>query len=117
MKIYIAGKITGDKHYKRKFKRAEKLLRSLGCSVMNPAWIVPSREFSYEDYMKVSGAMQEVCNGVYFLLDWTKSLGSQREMERTTSLDQKVFFEGSGMSLEYLKRLLEKEKASSDKVG
>lgn len=117
MKIYIAGKITGDKHYKRKFKRAEKFLRSLGCSVMNPAWIVPSREFSYEDYMKVSGAMQEVCNGVYFLLDWTKSLGSQREMERTTSLDQKVFFEGSGMSLEYLKRLLEKEKASSDKVG
>ena len=117
MKIYIAGKITGDKHYKRKFKRAEKLLRSFGCSVMTPAWIVPSREFSYEDYMKVSGAMQEVCNGVYFLLDWTKSLGSQREMERTTTLDQKVFFEGSCMSLEYLKSLLEKEKASSDKVG
>lgn len=37
MKIYIAGMITGDKNYKSKFKRAEKLLRSLGHSVMNPA--------------------------------------------------------------------------------
>ena len=37
MKIYIAGKITGDKNYKEKFDAVEKLLASQGYSVMNPA--------------------------------------------------------------------------------
>ena len=37
MKIYIAGKITGDKNYKEKFDTVEKLLASKGHSVMNPA--------------------------------------------------------------------------------
>ena len=54
MKIYIAGKISGDKNYKQKFRKAEKFLRKLGHSVMNPAWIVPSDEFRWEDYMQIS---------------------------------------------------------------
>ena len=62
MKIYIAGKITGDKNYKTKFKRAEKLLRSLGHSVMNPAWIAPSDDFTWTDYMQISGMMLARCN-------------------------------------------------------
>ena len=33
MKIYIAGKITGDKNYKEKFDTVEKLLASKGHSV------------------------------------------------------------------------------------
>ena len=104
MKIYIAGKITGDKHYKRKFKRAEKLLRSLGHSVMNPAWIVPSDDFEWIDYMQISAAMQKRCEAVYFLKDWEKSRGAQMEFHNCSWLEQKTFFEDDPSSLEELKR-------------
>lgn len=36
-KIYIAGKITGDLNYKKKFAKAEKELKALGFAVMNLA--------------------------------------------------------------------------------
>lgn len=37
MKIYIAGKITGDKNYREKFEKVASSLREHGFSVMNPA--------------------------------------------------------------------------------
>lgn len=104
MKIYIAGKITGDKNYKSKFKRAEKLLRSLGHSVMNPAWIAPSDDFTWTDYMQISGMMQARCNAVYFLKDWKDSEGAKIEFKRCHQLNQTAFFEDSAFSLEELKR-------------
>ena len=104
MKIYIAGKITGDKNYKNKFKRAEKLLRSLGHSVMNPAWIAPSDDFIWTDYMQISGMMQARCNAVYFLKDWKDSEGAKIEFKRCHQLNQTAFFEDSAFSLEELKR-------------
>ena len=104
MKIYIAGKITGDKNYKSKFKRAEKLLRSLGHSVMNPAWIAPSDDFTWTDYMQISGMMQARCNAVYFLKDWKDSEGANIEFKRCHQLNQTAFFEDSAFSLEELKR-------------
>lgn len=104
MKIYIAGKITGDKNYKTKFKRAEKLLRSLGHSVMNPAWIAPSDDFTWTDYMQISGMMQARCNAVYFLKDWKYSKGAKIEFKRCHQLNQTAFFEDSAFSLEELKR-------------
>lgn len=36
MKIYISGKITGDKRYKAKFREAEKKLTAAGHIVLNP---------------------------------------------------------------------------------
>lgn len=104
MKIYIAGKITDDKNYKSKFKRAEKLLRSLGHSVMNPAWIAPSDDFTWMDYMQISGMMQARCNAVYFLKDWKESEGAKIEFKRCHQLNQTAFFEDSAFSLEELKR-------------
>ena len=37
MKIYIAGKITGDREYREKFREAAKALERLGHVVLNPA--------------------------------------------------------------------------------
>ena len=110
MKIYIAGKITGDKNYKTKFKRAEKLLRSLGHSVMNPAWIAPSDDFTWTDYMQISGMMQARCNAVYFLKDWKDSEGAKIEFKRCHQLNQTAFFEDSAFSLEELKRSPQSQK-------
>lgn len=37
MKIYISGKITGDRCYKAKFREVEKKLAAAGHIVLNPA--------------------------------------------------------------------------------
>ena len=92
MKIYIAGKITGDKDYRTKFLKAEEKIRNMGHSVMNPAWILESPEFDWEDYMKVSGAMQKVCNAVLLLPDWKQSRGAKKEYESAMYLGQPVYF-------------------------
>ncbi len=92
MKVYIAGKITGDKHYKKKFKRAEKILRKKGHSVMNPAWLVEYKEFNWIDYMIVSGAMQKSCEAVLFLPDWKQSKGALFEHRRAQNLGQRIFY-------------------------
>ena len=117
MKVYIAGKISGDRFYKRKFRKAEKLLRKLGCSVMNPAWIVAGKDFSYDDYLKVSGAMQDVCDAVFFLKDWNKSNGATGEMKRCNELGQYSFFEGSSFSIERIKFLQSQGCSIRRKVG
>lgn len=82
MKIYIAGKITGDPNYKAKFQKAEEKLRAMGHSVMNPAWICASPEFDWKDYMKVSEAMQKVCEATVLLPDWYESKGARVEYNR-----------------------------------
>lgn len=92
MKIYIAGKITGDTEYKTKFQKAEDKLRGMGHSVMNPAWIQDSPEFSWNDYMAVTEAMQKCCDAVYLLPDWQDSKGAVIEYKRAKKLRQTVCF-------------------------
>lgn len=91
MKIYIAGKITGDKHYKKKFARAEKALRRLGHSVMNPAWIGASADFSWDDYMQVSAAMMDVCDAMLCLPDAEQSKGARIEYEKAYERGMVIF--------------------------
>lgn len=91
MKIYIAGKITGDPNYREKFDAVEKLLASQGYSVMNPARLGNYPGFSWEEYMGVSTSMQRICDAVVFLPDWQESRGSKLEMKTAESLGQKIF--------------------------
>lgn len=92
MKIYIAGKITGEKYYKRKFRKIEKKLVKMGHSVMSPAWLGAFSDFSWEDYMKVSRSMQEVCEVTFFLPDWLDSKGAQEEFLYADKLNHKKFY-------------------------
>ena len=78
-KVYIAGKITGFKHYRHKFKAAQAGLEMQGHLVMNPAALPPG--FAYEDYMRICFAMIEVCDAVYMLDNWRDSPGAMREHE------------------------------------
>lgn len=77
MKIYIAGKITGDKNYKRKFKEAEILLREAGHVAISPA-VLPDGMTS-ADYMRICFAMIDTADAVWFLPDWKQSKGAQLE--------------------------------------
>ncbi len=92
MKIYIAGKITGDRYCKRKFLKIEKKLKRMGHSPMNPSWINASQEFDWQDYMAVAKAMQKRCDATLLLTDWKESRGAQIEYENAKKMNHAVFF-------------------------
>lgn len=91
MKVYIAGKIRGDKNYKAKFEEAEAYLKALGHSVMNPA-VLPSSGFRHEEYMKICLAMLETCDAVYMLPDWRKSKGARAEYKFASKKGKAIMF-------------------------
>lgn len=78
MKVYIAGKITGDKAYKAKFARAEQIQKERGNIVLNPA-VLPEG-MAPGDYMRICMAMMECADMVVFLPDWNESQGARLEM-------------------------------------
>ncbi|MDR0936164.1 MAG: DUF4406 domain-containing protein [Oscillospiraceae bacterium] len=92
MTIYIAGKITGDPGYIRKFTDAQLKLMTYGYTVLSPS-ILPSSGFSYDAYIRMSEAMLVECDEVYFLNDWKESLGAQREHEIALKLGKIISYE------------------------
>ena len=77
VKIYIAGKITGDKKYRAKFREAAKALEALGHVVLNPA-ILPAG-LEERDYMRITLAMLEAADEAVFLPDYQESAGAMIE--------------------------------------
>jgi esterase/lipase len=64
MKAYIAGKITGNKNYKKEFKEAEEFLKKQGYAVMNPSLL--GEGFKQEEYLEICMKMIDVCEVVCF---------------------------------------------------
>lgn len=91
MKMYIAGKITGDPNYRDKFEKVERTLVWLGYSVMNPACLSEGREFTWEDYMAITASMQQVCDATVLLPDWKDSRGARTELKTAKSLGHKIY--------------------------
>lgn len=81
MKIYIAGKITGDPEYKDKFARAEAKLRETHevDVILNPADLPEGMQPG--DYMQICLAMLDVADAAVFLPDWGESAGAGIEMQ------------------------------------
>lgn len=77
MKIYIAGKITGDRKYRAKFREAAKTLEALGHVVLNPA-ILPAG-LAEQDYMQITLAMLNAADMAVFLPDYQESAGATVE--------------------------------------
>ena len=77
MKIYIAGKITGDNGYRAKFQEAAETLETLGHVVLNPA-ILPAG-LEQVDYMRICLAMLEAADLAVFLPDYRESAGAMVE--------------------------------------
>ena len=51
MKIYIAGKIAGDRKYRAKFREAARALEGMGHVVLNPATLPDG--LTDADYMQI----------------------------------------------------------------
>lgn len=77
MKIYIAGKITGDKKYRAKFREAARNLEALGHVVLNPAILPDGLE--QVDYMRICLAMLEAADLAVFFPDFRESAGAMVE--------------------------------------
>ena len=76
MKIYIAGKITGNKKYKEIFAEAERAY-SKSFTVLNPATL--PKDMSAADYMRICFAMIDIADCVAFLPGWRTSPGARLE--------------------------------------
>jgi len=77
MKIYIAGKIAGDRRYRAKFREAAKVLEAAGHVVLNPATLPDGLEQA--DYMRICLAMLDTADLAVFLPDYRESKGAMVE--------------------------------------
>lgn len=95
MKIYISGAISNTDDYMERFEKAEKKLTEQGYSVVNPAKVNAQlpEDTSYEEYMKMCFCMLDMCDGIYILKGWKKSLGANRELGYAMAKKKTVFYE------------------------
>ena len=77
MKIYIAGKIAGDRRYRAKFREAAKALEAAGHVVLNPATLPDG--LTDADYMRICMAMVDAADLAVFLPDYRESRGAMVE--------------------------------------
>ena len=77
MKVYIAGKITGDPNYKSKFNAVKERLELMGDVILNPATLPEG--MTPADYMRICLAMIDTADLVVFLDDYQQSKGAMLE--------------------------------------
>lgn len=94
-KCYISGAITDTDDYMERFAQAEKELTERGYSVINPAKVNAQlpKDTSYEEYMRISFLLMDMCRYVYFLRGWEKSLGANREYGYALAKEKYIVFE------------------------
>lgn len=91
MKVYLAGKITGDQNYREKFAAAAKKLEErAGVTVISPA--VTPEGLKKVDYMCICFAMLESADTAVFLPDWEDSPGAQLEKHWCEYVGKKMVF-------------------------
>jgi len=87
--VYIAGRIAGDRDYKRKFRAAEKTLKGRGYIVINPAKL--PQGLKPEAYMPICLAMVEAADILCLIGDdWHKSRGAMTELRFAEYQNKKV---------------------------
>lgn len=92
-KIYIAGKVSGEKIHEvtMKFGKAQKELEALGYEAINPLAVVNDWHTTWRNAMtKCIKALVE-CNRMYVLPDYQKSKGAMIERMIAELLEMKVY--------------------------
>lgn len=95
MKVYISGAITGTSDYMERFEKAEEQLVNDGFIVVNPAKVngqLPV-ETTWEEYMKMSICMLDMCEAIYMLKGWKNSRGACIEYGYALGTDKTIMNE------------------------
>jgi len=92
MKIYIAGKITGELNYKEKFDIAATSLEAQGYIVLNPAELPEG--MLPADYMRICFAMIDTADAIYLLKGWYSSSGASIERNYAMYTGKSILTEG-----------------------
>ena len=81
MKVYISGPVTGTEDYAERFQKSGDELYRQGFIPVNPAAVnaMLPEETAYEEYMKVSLVLLDMCDAIYLLEGWQDSRGANRE--------------------------------------
>lgn len=93
MKIYIAGKITGDAYAKEKFERAEMTLKKFNHTVLNP---MKNVGFEYRQYIDMGLCELSKCDAIYMLRDWKESKGATLEHHYAEVTGMKIMYQEKG---------------------
>lgn len=90
VKVYIAGKITGDSLYKKKFQRAQDFFEKQGEIVLNPA--VLAEGMRPADYMMICIPMIFAADWIVFLPNYRDSRGAQVEYALSEYIGKQTVF-------------------------
>ena len=88
MKVYIAGKITGDPNYKGKFAAEAEKIRAAGHIALNPAELPEG--MTPEEYMRICFAMLDVADEMWYLADAADSPGAFLEVQYCRYIKKRV---------------------------
>lgn len=83
MRVYISGAITNTTDYLERFKVVEDVLQAQGYETINPASLLDNLPptTTNDEYMHISYALLDICDGIYMMGGWKKSKGANLEWE------------------------------------
>lgn len=89
MKVYIAGKITGNKNFKKDFQEAKEQLEKIipNVSLLNPADL--PNGMSSADYMRICFSMIDTAEVVFFMKNYVESKGALLERQYCVYIGKK----------------------------
>lgn len=92
-RVYISGRISGNKYYKSEFGEAEKRILNAGYKAENPAKLDLGESATWCDYMKQDLKTLCDCDAIYMLSAWQRSKGATLEHRVAESLGLTVIYE------------------------
>ena len=96
-RVYISGPINGVEGYAENFKTADNYLSGKGYDVINPVAVsdaLPNME--YEQLMTIDLILLAMCESIYMMKGWDKSLGCNREYGYAIARNMNVIFQQDG---------------------
>lgn len=109
VKIYISGPITGVDGFMEHFAEVDNELTACGYYVINPAKVNSGMPLntSWEDYMRLSFCMLDMCDAIYMLSNWEASRGAVMEYYRAVRAGKRVAFHTPQVRLDILQKTTE----------